>query len=274
MDHPQERRSALISGSLQSLLQRACRLLLLGRLAERGLRCLALVFVSLLATLALDAIFAFRTDGLIMLDGLFIGLCAGALVLIPALAEWIQADRLEASEKTRAEEAERAMADAAHKLEAEIARSDPDAATAERPIQLFRIPISAIYEIGSGPSDGFSLQNIDAVFIRSNPDFEPQQYVEIKGQIRFPGTYALKSRSERLTEIIERAGTLKKDAYLDGIKFTRASAGSIAVDLKAALKNPDGLTGAKLARKLGVSTATISLIRSGHRWAHLQDDAA
>jgi len=40
------------------------------------------------------------------------------------------------------------------------------------------------------------------------------------------------------------------------------------------LKNPDGLTGAKLARKLGVSTATISLIRSGHRWAHLQDDAA
>ena len=82
MDHPQERRSALISGSLQSLLQRACRLLLLGRLAERGLRCLALVFVSLLATLALDAIFAFRTDGLIMLDGLFIGLCAGALVYL------------------------------------------------------------------------------------------------------------------------------------------------------------------------------------------------
>ncbi len=34
-------------------------------------------------------------------------LCAGALVLIPALAEWIQADRLGASERTRAEEAER-----------------------------------------------------------------------------------------------------------------------------------------------------------------------
>ena len=40
------------------------------------------------------------------------------------------------------------------------------------------------------------------------------------------------------------------------------------------LRNPDGLTGAKLARKFGVSPATISLIRSGHRWAHLQDDAA
>ena len=40
------------------------------------------------------------------------------------------------------------------------------------------------------------------------------------------------------------------------------------------LRNPDGLTGAKLARKFGVSAATISLIRSGQRWAHLQDDAA
>lgn len=52
-------------------------------------------------------------------------LCAGALVLIPALAEWIQADRLEASEKTRAEEAEREMAKMAHKLEWTL--SDPQA---------------------------------------------------------------------------------------------------------------------------------------------------
>jgi hypothetical protein len=52
-------------------------------------------------------------------------LCAGALVLIPALAEWIQADRLEASERTRAEEAEREMAKMAHKLEWTL--SDPQA---------------------------------------------------------------------------------------------------------------------------------------------------
>ena len=52
-------------------------------------------------------------------------LCVGALVLIPALAEWIQADRLEESEKTRADEAERAMAEVAHKLEWTL--SDPQA---------------------------------------------------------------------------------------------------------------------------------------------------
>lgn len=40
------------------------------------------------------------------------------------------------------------------------------------------------------------------------------------------------------------------------------------------LANPDNLTGAQLARKFGVSPATISLVRSGHRWAHLHNDAA
>ena len=59
-------------------------------------------------------------------------LCAGALVLIPALAEWIQADRLEASEKTRAEEAEREMAKMAHKLEWTLSDPQADQKLAER----------------------------------------------------------------------------------------------------------------------------------------------
>lgn len=33
--------------------------------------------------------------------------------------------------------------------------------------------------------------------------------------------------------------------------------------------NPENLTGAKLARKFGVSAATICLIRKGERWAHV-----
>lgn len=38
---------------------------------------------------------------------------------------------------------------------------------------------------------------------------------------------------------------------------------------KEILRNPDGLRVRDLARKFGVSPATISLIRSGDRWAHL-----
>ena len=59
-------------------------------------------------------------------------LCTGALVLIPALAEWIQANRLETSEKTRAEEAEREMDDMARKLEWTLSDSQADQKLAEQ----------------------------------------------------------------------------------------------------------------------------------------------
>ena len=44
-------------------------------------------------------------------------------------------------------------------------------------------------------------------------------------------------------------------------------------DARYIIDNPDKLTGAALARKFRVSPATISLIRSGRRWAHMGDAA-
>jgi len=46
------------------------------------------------------------------------------------------------------------------------------------------------------------------------------------------------------------------------------------VDARYIIANPDGMTGAQMARKFGVSPATISLIRSGRRWAGAQGTAA
>jgi hypothetical protein len=69
-------------------------------------------------------------------------------------------------------------------------------------------------------------------------------------------------------------GTMKENAAdgmrlgetLRGAKNGRAKIGED--DARYILTNPDGMTGAQLARKFGVSTATVSLIRSGRRWAH------
>ena len=132
------------------------------------------------------------------------------------------------------------LQDIAYKLEAEIARSDPDAVTPDSPIQVFRVPISDKYQIDSSRRDGFPMQNHDVVFIRSSPDYEPHLYVTLGGEVRFPGVYSLRSRSERLTEIIERAGGLRDGAYPEGIEFDRTGTGVVAIDLPAALKHPGG----------------------------------
>ena len=81
----------------------------------------------------------------------------------------------------------------------------------------------------------------DNVVIFRQPGFELQRSVTIRGQVRFPGTYALQRRDERLTSLIERAGGFTSQAYLAGIRFYRTfdTAGRVNLDLPNAMKHPD-----------------------------------
>ena len=68
---------------------------------------------------------------------------------------------------------------------------------------------------------GFVLQPYDEVYVRRSPGYQPQQNVAIEGQILFSGNYALTSREERLSDLINKAGGTTNYAYLRGAKLTR-----------------------------------------------------
>src|SRR6185295_17405575 len=59
------------------------------------------------------------------------------------------------------------------------------------------------------------------------PDFDFQRTVTITGEVRFSGTYSLRTKSDRLSSLLGRAGGLTPQAYGDGIR--------INVDLRRAL---------------------------------------
>ena len=59
------------------------------------------------------------------------------------------------------------------------------------------------------------------VYIRRLPSYEEVRHVNISGEIRRPGNYVLQTPDERLTSVIERAGGLTEDAYVDGGRLTR-----------------------------------------------------
>ena len=63
----------------------------------------------------------------------------------------------------------------------------------------------------------------------------------IRGQVRFAGIYALETRTERLTDLIQRAGGLTTEAYPMGVEFHRSfnREGRIGIDLPKALEDPD-----------------------------------
>jgi polysaccharide biosynthesis/export protein len=84
------------------------------------------------------------------------------------------------------------------------------------------------------------LKPYDAVAILRQPDFEYQRTVSVFGRVRLGGTYVLKSKTERLYDVLQRAGGLASDADSSAIVFVRQrdTTGRIGVNLPEILKNP------------------------------------
>ena len=84
-----------------------------------------------------------------------------------------------------------------------------------------------------------TLEPFDNVLVFRQPDFELQRTVTILGEVKFPGTYSLKSKTDKLAELVGRAGGLTAQAYPDGIRFFRdaSAVGRIDVDLPEALRD-------------------------------------
>lgn len=62
----------------------------------------------------------------------------------------------------------------------------------------------------------------DNLLVRELDEWSPSASVQLSGEVVFPGTYLI-SRDETLSEVIDRAGGLTSDAFLEGAQFTRAS---------------------------------------------------
>ncbi|CAN1556839.1 Polysaccharide export protein [Spirosomataceae bacterium] len=80
------------------------------------------------------------------------------------------------------------------------------------------------------------LTPFDQVFIRELPNYQVQEMVSIEGEVNYPGQYAIKSRTERLSDLIDRAGGERSDAYFKGARFIREGK-QVAVNLEEILLN-------------------------------------
>jgi protein involved in polysaccharide export with SLBB domain len=117
---------------------------------------------------------------------------------------------------------------------AEIARRDPgeDPGTLARsisvPLDSARAagPPGANGEVGAARTGGgipdLPLEPYDNVLIRRQAGWELQRLVHVTGQVKHPGRYALRSKTERLRDLIERAGGLTEQAYAGGVQFYRS----------------------------------------------------
>jgi polysaccharide export outer membrane protein len=127
----------------------------------------------------------------------------------------------------------------------------------------FRVPLdsSYIFERGpdgkylgppglpapSGPNPEVLVEPYDNVLIMRQPNWELQRSVAVAGEVQYPGRYSLRTKTEKISDIIKRAGGLTNESYANGVVFvrTRSGVGRIGIELPDVLhnpKSPDNLT--------------------------------
>jgi len=61
----------------------------------------------------------------------------------------------------------------------------------------------------------------DIIYIRPKENFRPLKSIEIKGEVKFPGLYAVEKNTVRISDVLERASGFTEDAYVKGTKLKR-----------------------------------------------------
>ena len=68
---------------------------------------------------------------------------------------------------------------------------------------------------------GFILEPYDQIYVRRSPGYQLQVNVKVQGEILYDGTYALTNKSERLSDLVKKAGGVTPFAYVKGSKLMR-----------------------------------------------------
>lgn len=85
-----------------------------------------------------------------------------------------------------------------------------------------KIKVDLEKALAGDEKSNISLQANDYLFIRAVPEWTLYRTVNLRGEVKFPGTYTFK-KGERLASLLERAGGFTNKAYLKGAVFLRNS---------------------------------------------------
>lgn len=92
-------------------------------------------------------------------------------------------------------------------------------------------------------SEGFVIRPYDQVLVRTEPDFELQKNIVLKGEVMYPGMYPILDKKEKISDIIQRAGGLTRYAFPEGatLERTEFNEGFLFLKLQEAINDSTSL---------------------------------
>ena len=88
----------------------------------------------------------------------------------------------------------------------------------------------------AGKDSSFKLKPYDEVYVRISPAYNVQKNVYIDGEITFRGVYTLSKKTERLSELVKKAGGSTNMAYIRGARLERRMTEAERLRMESVLK--------------------------------------
>lgn len=101
------------------------------------------------------------------------------------------------------------------------------------------VEVDKDYNIIGG--DNYILKPYDLIYVRQAPEFEFQQVILLKGEIKFPGRYPLVNDNEKVLNLVKRAGGLTQEAFPAGATLyrVRGDVGYVVMALDEVMDDPE-----------------------------------
>lgn len=101
--------------------------------------------------------------------------------------------------------------------------------------ELFTFPIREDFSIDG--ASNFVLQPYDIVHVRRSPSYVESKFVNITGEVNFPGSYVMSKREERVSDLVAKAGNISDYAYVHGARLWRKMNATELEQLKRAVRS-------------------------------------
>jgi polysaccharide export outer membrane protein len=115
----------------------------------------------------------------------------------------------------------------------EISRRINDLGSLEKNVEVFTVDINSDFTSEAG---NIVLSPFDIVIVRELPNYQVQKMVKVTGEVYYPGVYSITNRTERISDLIERAGGIRAEGYVRGAKFYRNQR-QVAVNIDDVLRS-------------------------------------
>jgi polysaccharide biosynthesis/export protein len=108
-------------------------------------------------------------------------------------------------------------------------------------------------------TDNIEIKPYDKIYIRKKTEFSLLNSINILGELKFPGEYALINKNETISSLIKRSGGFTEYAFKEGLIVSRIGVkNNLIVDIEKALENPNSIEDLILAEGDNIFVPTLN----------------